>query len=153
MNLHLRPAIIGFFLYLFCLTVLLLEAKAQTPGPLFRYLTTSDGLGFDDVRSIYQDQKGFMWIGTDGGVDRYDGIGFTSFTYLVRDTTDNLLQGAVGFTEDHLGNLWIVNDTNGLVMINKYRTVGKRYIHNPADPKSFSSRHIRKIYTGIHFFE
>ncbi len=150
MNFKMRTAIIGSFLFLFCLILPLNETKAQTPGLMFRYLTTSDGLCFDDVRCVFQDSKGFMWIGTDGGVDRYDGVGFKNFTQLIRDTTDNLLQGVTGIAEDDPGNLWFINDTNGLVMINKYHAFVKRFVHDPGDNRSLSNKHIRKIFNDSH---
>lgn len=48
-------------------------------------LTTADGLSQGYIYNIYQDKKGFMWIGTHGGLNRYDGYHFKVFQYLPFD--------------------------------------------------------------------
>ena len=39
----------------------------------FEHLTTEDGLSHNYVQSIYQDKDGFIWLGSDNGLNRYDG--------------------------------------------------------------------------------
>ncbi len=55
-------------------------AVAQT-GFAFNRITTEDGIGLasNAVRSLYQDAKGFMWVGTDNGLQRFDGSKFIQF--------------------------------------------------------------------------
>ncbi len=48
-------------------------------------LTTSDGLSQGYIYAIHQDKKGFMWIGTHGGLNRYDGYHFKVFQYMPFD--------------------------------------------------------------------
>lgn len=78
----------------------LVEVRAQ-------FLTTSDGLSNNSVHRIYQDSKGFIWMGTLGGISCYDGNSFVSF----RPNNEGLqsLSGRrVGsFMEDENGFLWI----------------------------------------------
>jgi hypothetical protein len=55
-----------------------LSAALRTPGSLqsrlrFEHLTSADGLSSESVFSILQDRRGFMWFGTQGGLNRYDG--------------------------------------------------------------------------------
>src|SRR5580765_3694931 len=47
----------------------------------FTHITTEDGSGLASnvVRSIYQDHKGFMWVGTANGLQRFDGSKFIQF--------------------------------------------------------------------------
>ena len=70
-------------------------------------LTTNDGLVNNNVRYIYQDTKGFVWISTLNGLNRYDGNSFISY----RPDENNSLSLAdlrVGeITEDSNGYLWI----------------------------------------------
>lgn len=45
-------------------------------------LTTAEGLSQGYVYTIHQDKKGFIWIGTHGGLNRYDGYHFKAFQYM-----------------------------------------------------------------------
>ncbi len=66
---------------------------------------TDSGLPQNTVHSILQTRDGFVWLGTDGGLVRFDGIDFVTFDaentpQFKSDTVSDLL-------EDHSGNLWI----------------------------------------------
>ena len=60
------------FLCILCFAACL-YAKAQQPEISFKRITSKDGLSGDVVYSILQDKKGFLWIGTHRGLNRYDG--------------------------------------------------------------------------------
>ena len=69
----------------------------------WRTYHVADGIASGEILSIYQDQAGNLWFGTDGcGVSRYDGITFTTFT-----TEDGLADNQVrSIYQDSEGNLW-----------------------------------------------
>lgn len=46
---------------------------------IFRTITISDGLSNNIINSIYKDQRGFIWLGTQTGLDRFDGINVKNF--------------------------------------------------------------------------
>ncbi|WP_461400555.1 sensor histidine kinase [Flavitalea sp.] len=74
-------------------------------GKSFSNFTTEQGLVYNDVRSVFQDSKGNIWFGTNGGgVSKYDGYSFTNFT-----VSDGLVSNYVvsGMVEDSLGNIWM----------------------------------------------
>jgi len=54
-------------------------AFTQKPSLYFERLTTQNGLSNNKVNCFIQDQRGFMWIGTNDGLNRYDGQYFTFF--------------------------------------------------------------------------
>ena len=57
---------------------------------IFKTYTAEDGLVSNPVRRIYQDKKGFIWIGTWQGLSKYDGHKFTNYT-TVNGLSDNML--------------------------------------------------------------
>lgn len=80
---------------------------AHTGNIRFRHLTIHDGLSLSSVYCILQDSKGFIWFGTEDGLNRYDGRNFKVFrtnthrkNQLVYKWVDHLL-------EDSQGLLWI----------------------------------------------
>ena len=44
-----------------------------------KQMRTTDGLPSNSIRNIYQDSKGFLWLGTLNGLSRYDGNSFLNF--------------------------------------------------------------------------
>ncbi|MBT4500315.1 MAG: hypothetical protein HOC74_21490, partial [Gemmatimonadetes bacterium] len=66
-------------------------------------LGVPDGLPDNSVRSLLEDREGQLWIGTEGGVSRYDGERFV--TYTTQDGLPN--NRVVSLLEDQEGQLWI----------------------------------------------
>ena len=71
-------------------------------------LGTAEGLSEGIVYTIHQDKKGFIWVGTHGGLNRYDGYGFRVFQYRPFDAR-TLGDNAVFFLEEDsaTGKFWI----------------------------------------------
>ena len=77
----------------------------STPEPIkhFTNFTSDDGLSSSNVLSGFMDKKGQLWFGTvDGGVSKYDGMGFTKYTSAL-GLADNVVYC---MAEDKKGNLW-----------------------------------------------
>lgn len=75
--------------------------------PVISYLGIENGLSNNQVRSIYQDHKGFLWFGTRDGLNRYDGYGFKVFRNQISDPhslTHNIISV---IKEDIYHQLWI----------------------------------------------
>lgn len=74
----------------------------------FSHLTTRDGLSSNRVQSVVQDDKGFLWIATMNGLQRYDGRWFISFKHDPKDA------GSISDNEiwhvfiDKKGRLWLI---------------------------------------------
>lgn len=73
----------------------------------WKYFTVSDGLPQTQIFSLYQDSKGFIWIGTKGGLSRFDGIDFQNFTFNEGLEGDfiNKIQG------DDTGGIYVTTNT------------------------------------------
>ncbi len=72
----------------------------------FRRLTPSDGLSQGTVHAILQDRQGFLWFGTDDGLNRYDGYSFRTYRSAV-DEAGTLGSNVIFcLAEDGRGRLW-----------------------------------------------
>ncbi len=96
--------------YIFTVIVLRLALHASGQDfPMLHY-TVRDGLPSNTVYSVCKDSKGFMWIATDKGIARYNGIKFETFT-----TANGLPDNEVFFfKEDYEGRLWLATYSGAL---------------------------------------
>ena len=79
----------------------------------FRLWQTQDGLPENTVQAIAQTPDGFLWVGTTGGLSRFDGNGFDKFDHT---NTPSLTESSiVSLLVSRDGDLWIGTDGGGLV--------------------------------------
>ena len=73
---------------------------------IFEQFYSTQGLPDDRVRSLFQDKKGFLWVGTVNGIAKYDGYSFKKY---YRSEANSSLSGnwAFAMAEDSLDNIWI----------------------------------------------
>ncbi|MBO9561650.1 MAG: hypothetical protein J7621_02710 [Niastella sp.] len=85
-----------------------------------RFITwnVSHGLSQSSVHAIYQDSDGLIWIGTQDGLNSFDGQHFKTWKHHLRDTTTISDQFILSITEDNTGHLWI-GTRNGFNKFNK----------------------------------
>ncbi len=92
----------------------------------FRYLSNEDGLSQVTVNSVYQDAEGYMWFGTQDGLNRYDGYEFVKY-YNDPLNTNSLSHSWIwDIMEDRRHDLWVAS-WSGLTRINPDRTVFTRF--------------------------
>ena len=96
-------------LSLICCLFLAVGKTQANESEKFRFsgLSIQDGLSQSTVYSISQDHKGFLWVATADGLNKYDGYNFTVYQHLKDDTTSiqsNLIR-ALLFDDDH--RLWV----------------------------------------------
>jgi ligand-binding sensor domain-containing protein len=87
------------------------EAAVSLPSsnapPQFLRFSVSDGLSHSSVQAMLRDRTGFLWVGTEDGLNRYDGYTFTVFRHQA-GREDGLADGAVtSLCEDASGRLWV----------------------------------------------
>ncbi len=73
----------------------------------FHHLTAEEGLSQSSVTCILQDEKGFMWFGTEDGLNRYDGYNFKIFKNSPSDSTSLSNNFVMGLYDDSSGNLYV----------------------------------------------
>ncbi len=100
-----------FFILLF---VVLLPhlVQANVPDIKFRRLDTRNGLSNSQVNCVYRDSRGYVWIGTAYGLNRYDGYRVKVFYSNMRDTTTMRDNYTEQIMEDHSGKLWLKQGMN-----------------------------------------
>ena len=102
-------------LVILCLMALSMTAEAQTsffPDLKFRRLDTPQGLSSSQINCIFKDSKGFVWIGTPYGLNRYDGYRVRTFYSNLRDTTTMRDNYTDRVFEDAEGQLWMRQGMN-----------------------------------------
>ena len=95
-------ALLGILIFIFSQTI-----NAQWQNIRFKHLTREDGLSQSWAHSIIQDKYGFMWIGTEGGLNRYDGHSFRVYKNNFRDQYSISNDGILTLFENSSGDLWI----------------------------------------------
>jgi len=77
----------------------------QEQDARFERLSIEDGLSQASVYAILQDRHGFIWLGTQDGLNRYDGYDITVFKHTQFDSSSPLADNNIrAFTEDHVGH-------------------------------------------------
>ena len=125
-----------------CLGLGLLPAQDY----MFSPITIENGLSQSTVSAIVQDQKGFLWIGTQDGLNRFDGHEFKVYKKDPFDTTsitDNFISALF---VDEADNLWVGTMNGGLNLIDASREYILHFQHDRQDSSSLSDNRISFIY-------
>ncbi|MBP1656491.1 MAG: hypothetical protein H6Q31_1092 [Bacteroidetes bacterium] len=124
------------------LAMLLAPCPAPGQGPApdlpFRRISPEDGLSQSVVLCILQDRLGYMWFGTEDGLNRYDGYSFVTYRHDPLDSNSLSSSYVWSIHEDRNGLLWIGTWGGGLTSFDTDRGRFTRYQHNPADSTTLS---------------
>jgi ligand-binding sensor domain-containing protein len=127
--------------YFFCLLIMMLlssTAIAQKKPIKFNRLTSSDGLSQNRVSAIVQDHDGFIWIGTEDGINKYDGYNFEIFKRNPGDSLSINDNQALAMHVAKDGTLWTGGSLTGLSKYNSATKTFTRYNHNHSNPNSLA---------------
>jgi ligand-binding sensor domain-containing protein/serine phosphatase RsbU (regulator of sigma subunit) len=128
--------------YSLLLLLALNYAKAQFAP--FNHLTTDQGLSNNSISSIIQDPKGFIWIGTYDGLNKYDGYKIT--TYMGNDTGNYLRTGRIRFLHaDKENNLWIAGADKGLTKLDLLTNKMSYYLYDSTSKNCITSNFVSDI--------
>ncbi|MFD2934691.1 sensor histidine kinase [Spirosoma flavum] len=106
--------------------------QAQTIN--FTHITTNQGLSQSRISAILKDKKGFMWFGSEDGLNKYDGYTFTKYKQDITNKNSISNSNIKDILEDKAGNFW-VGTANGL---DRFDRAKNRFIHYPNGHVNYS---------------
>ncbi|MDB5285702.1 MAG: rcsC 4 [Mucilaginibacter sp.] len=132
--------------HLICFIIMLsaLSGYAQNQSLKFEHLGKKEGLSQINVGCIIQDSRGFIWVGTRDGLNRYDGYNFTYYKHDPQNPTSLSSSMIADIAEDKEGNIWVAT----IIGLNKFeRSKGRfiQYFHDGKNPNSISDNVLNKI--------
>lgn len=128
-------------LFIFIFLVLLIAFHTVAQPLTFRRYSVSDGLSSNTIYSTAQDKFGFMWFGTEDGLNRFDGYTFKHFEFNPTDTTtipNNVVRALLVDTDN---NIWIGTD-EGLCIYNQVHSVFRRFKSDTLSEYNLNNQHI-----------
>jgi ligand-binding sensor domain-containing protein/signal transduction histidine kinase len=121
---------------------------ASVPGVQnvrFRNYSTSEGLSQATAMTLAQGTSGFLWVGTQDGLDRFDGYEFKVYKHNRGDPWSLSDNAIMAMAADADGVLWIGTQAGGL---DRYDPVLDRFVHyaaDPARPDALGSDHVTAL--------
>jgi diguanylate cyclase (GGDEF)-like protein len=144
-----RGGRIGTALALCLLGALWSPRALAGPRPMrFARLSVDEGLSQSTVFSVFQDSVGYMWLGTEDGLTRYDGYAFKVYRHRPHDPASLPNNFVWQIDEDASGDLWIGTDGGGLARWRRKSDTFVSYRADPADGSSLPSDQVRAVEVG-----
>jgi diguanylate cyclase (GGDEF)-like protein len=111
----------------------------------FDHVTMDDGLSQSAVVAIAQDSKGFMWFGTENGLNRFDGYEFEHF--MRERGNPNALRSdfIYSLATDDNGRVWIGTKGGGLSALDANTGSIRNFRHDANDPSSIAGDIVRTV--------
>ncbi len=119
-------------------------ALGQTIKTSFERIT---GLSQSAGNYIIQDQKGFIWVATYGGLNKFDGYSFKYYLHDIHDSTSLTYEGLIFLFEDHAGYIWALNNSRQ-IGLDRYDPNKDRFYHfkfDEEDSLSLSSNYNSQV--------
>lgn len=119
---------------------------AQKSAVRFERLASQQSLSQSTVNAIVQDPQGFLWFGTQDGLNRYDGQSFRLYKNIAGDTTSLSDNAIWSLLRSRSGDLWVGTRHGG---VNRYlvsRDAFEHLRHDPSDASSLSDDNVSAIF-------
>jgi len=121
---------------------IIFSEKQQYP---IRQYTINEGLSDNIITDILQDKKGYIWIGTKDGLNRFDGYQFKTFKYQPNVTTSLSNNNINELFEDKKGQLWI-GTSGGVNLFDPVTETFQHFQHDPTVANSLSHNQVQAIF-------
>ncbi|MGO8794581.1 MAG: two-component regulator propeller domain-containing protein [Candidatus Sulfotelmatobacter sp.] len=118
------------------------ERWSHLSSPLFDQITADVGLPDNAVTALVQDHDGFIWIGTQGGLARYDGYRFRVFHYDPADSASLPDDFVLRLYVDSSNTLWVTTATAGMARFDREH---ERFVRYGAGPGGLSAPNVTSV--------
>jgi len=123
-----------------------LNASPHTNALKFQRISVTEGLSQGNINAILSDSKGFLWFGTQDGLNRYDGYTFKVYKPS-REDTNSLRSNIIKVLfEDSDGLMWVGTAGGGLSCYDRETDLFTTYYADPSDSSSISNNYIYSIF-------
>ena len=95
-------------------TMLTFFSYGQNQPVTFQRYSSKDGLSSNTIYSIYRDSYGFLWLGTEDGLNRFDGRRYNVYRYDANKENSLMANHISALCEDKKGRIWIGTNGGGL---------------------------------------
>jgi ligand-binding sensor domain-containing protein/signal transduction histidine kinase len=112
----------------------------------FEHLSLEHGLSQSVVNAILQDGQGFLWFGTEDGLNRFDGYSFKVYRPEADDSASISDRWITSLLEDRDGMMWIGTRQGGLNRFDPRSGQFTALKHDPADESSLSDDRVHTLY-------
>lgn len=127
-----------FIISLIVVLIPLQKAITQVEDVKFNYYSVEHGIPESSIHSIFQDDKGYMWFGTMGGLCKFDGYRFISYPFFKSETIYSIYS-------DKEKIMWF-GSSKGLVKFNPKNNSLKRYLSHPTSKDSLIDNQVISIF-------
>ncbi len=134
------------FLALLSVWMLLLPVKLFSQDYKFNHLGVQNGLSQSVINCILEDKNGFMWFGTQEGLNRYDGYDFSVFKRNPEDSNSLSNNFIYALRQDKKGIIWIGTNGGGLNSFNPVTGKFSHFLNDPKNSNSISNDVVRTIH-------
>ena len=113
-----------FFLFNLVLHSQSIENNSQYE---FEKYGVEQGTAMNASLSVFQDKLGYIWIGSQSGIDRFDGYEFTNFSSIISDSLSSNLKWVNSITEDSKGNIWATDQQGNVSKYDRYNEIWSNF--------------------------
>lgn len=128
----------------FIISVLICLLPILCKGQFCKLYTTHGEISSSMINNIYQDKKGYIWVATDDGLNKFDGAKFTSYRTLRNDSTSLMGNHVYKVFQDSKGHLYILS-TKGLQV---YDYQSDTFKNIKKSSPSFNNKSITELRNG-----
>ncbi len=121
-----------------------MRTTATTKPLAFEHFSSQQGLSQSIVECILQDRRGFLWLGTEDGLNRFDGYEFKVYRHATDDPESLSYSEVKCLLEDRSGALW-VGTFGGLNRFDPETETCRRFVHRPGDPHGLADDKVRAL--------